>query len=41
MSEGAMRQLNGITHKLLIDRLPLKIRPEFCVRLVSKQRSAI
>lgn len=27
MLEGAMRQLNGITHKLLIDRLPLKTRP--------------
>ena len=27
MLEGAMRQLNGITHQLLIDRLPLKTRP--------------
>ena len=27
MLEGAMRQLNGITHKLIKDRLPLKTRP--------------
>ena len=41
MLEGAMRQLNGITHKLIKDRLPLKPDLQFYVRLVSKRRSDI